>query len=221
MKFAHSPIDLGYDDLSYDTSQKSRHYFTPNGVSYPSITNILSLNGNEYIEKWRKAVGEKEADRVLHHAGTRGNAQHDLAERYLNNEFDDVPKGLMPHVQLAFSALKKVLDENIGTVYLQECALFSDILKIAGRVDLIADYNDTLSVIDFKTSTRYKTEEEIENYFIQAAFYAAAFYERTGIPIKQTVIIMTVDGKSIPHVFKNTPHKWLPKLVEIRKKYEN
>lgn len=219
--FLHEPIDLGYKDLPYDTSCKKRHYFTPDGISYPSITNVLSSNGEEFIEGWRKRVGEKEADRVLHHAGTRGNALHDLAEKYLNNEFkDNAPTGLMPHVKLSFNVLKKILEKNVNKVYLQECALYSDKLKIAGRVDLVAEFGGLTSIVDFKTSTRFKKASEIENYFMQSAFYAAALYERSGIIAKQIVIIMMVDFQTKPLIFYDEPYRWLPKLIEIRKKYE-
>lgn len=55
-------------------------------------------------------------------------------------------------------------------------------------------------------------------YFIQASFYAAAFYERTGIAIKQGVILITVDG-SEPQIFKVNTYDYLPHFLSVRKKY--
>jgi genome maintenance exonuclease 1 len=125
----------------------------------------------------------------------------------------------MPHVKLGFTAAQKVLDKSVGNVVLQECPLYSDYLRLAGRVDLVAEFDGVLSIVDFKTSTRVKTIDDISNYFIQASFYAAAFYERTGIPIHQIVIVIVVDGKSEPLVFKDKPYDWLPELIKVREEY--
>ena len=108
---------------------------------------------------------------------------------------------------------KGVLDERLGKVVLQECPLYSDQLKAAGRVDLIGEFDDTLSIVDFKTSKRVKSLEDIEDYFIQACTYAVMFEERTGTPIDQLVILMVVDGSSEPLVFKQKTDDWLEKMV--------
>ena len=43
--------------------------------------------------------------------------------------------------------------QKIDNIYAQECGLYSDKYKVAGRVDCIAEYDGILSIIDFKTST--------------------------------------------------------------------
>ena len=102
---------------------------------------------------------------------------------------------------------------------MQETFLYSDKLKCAGQVDCIAEFDGELSIIDFKTSRKEKKEEWITSYFIQASFYAAAFLERTGIAIKQAVIIITVDdGQS--QVFKINTYDYLQHFVEVRKKFK-
>ena len=60
--------------------------------------------------------------------------------------------------------MKEELDK-IDNIKIQEGSLFSDEYKVAGQVDCIADYDGKPCVIDFKTSTREKKEEWIENYF--------------------------------------------------------
>ena len=83
-----------------------------------------------------------------------------------------------------------------GKVYAQEVPLYSDYLGVAGRVDCIAEFDGKLSVIDFKTSRRFKSADKINNYFQQEAFYAIAWEERTGIPITQLVTLIVVDDGS-------------------------
>jgi hypothetical protein len=217
--FVHDPVDLGYNELGDASVPGTRLYVTPQGKKYPSITTVLSVRGKEAIYEWRRRVGEEEANRVTRHACARGTALHTIAEKYLNNEPDIYKKDEMPHVVALFRSIQPILDNNIGRVVMQERPLYSDHLGIAGRVDLVAEYEGKLSVIDFKTSKRVKTREEISNYFIQAAFYAAAFYERTDIPVTQSVIIMAIDDNPVPIVFKEKTYGWLPKVIESIKYY--
>ena len=88
----------------------------------------------------------------------------------------------------------KVLD-NINDIYGQECGLYSDKYKVAGRVDCIAKYNGILSIIDFKTSTKERSDSWNENYYIQCSAYAEMFTELTEIDISQIVVlVVTEDG---------------------------
>jgi hypothetical protein len=217
--FIHEPVSLGYDDLGDASVPGTRLYVTPEGKKYPSITTVLGARGKEAIYEWRRRVGEEEANRITRHACARGTAMHSIAERYLNNECDIYSKDEMPHVKALFRSIQPILDANIGRVVMQECPLYSDHLGIAGRVDLIAEYANKLSVIDFKTSKRVKTRDEISNYFTQAAFYAAAFYERTGIPVTQSVIVMAVDDDPTPVIFIEKTYDWIPSVLESIKYY--
>lgn len=217
--FVHDPVELGYDELADASVPGTRLYVTPQGKKYPSITTVLSVRGKEAIYEWRRRVGEEEANRVTRHACARGTALHTIAEKYLNNELDIYKKDEMPHVVALFRSIQPILDNNIGRVVMQERPLYSDHLGIAGRVDLIAEYEGKLSVIDFKTSKRVKTREEISNYFVQAAAYAIMFEERTGIPVSRSVIVMAVDDNPVPVVFKEKRDSWTNELQKVIKEY--
>jgi len=210
--FEHVDINLGYEDLGYATEFKKRHYLTPEGTAYPSITTVLSILSEESIRKWRERVGEEEANKISYRAATRGTKVHEIIERYINNDgnFND---GYTPDVYASFLDIKRILDDRIGRVYVQEASLYSDYLGVAGRVDCIAEFDGKLSVIDFKTSRKPKKAEWIESYFIQETFYAIAWEERTTIPIKQLVTIIAVDG-SEPQVFIEDRDNWDKKLIE-------
>ena len=58
--------------------------------------------------------------------------------------------------------------------------------------DCIAEWNGELSVIDFKTASKEKNEDWIQNYFMQCSAYAEMFEERTGRPINQIVVAIAV-----------------------------
>jgi genome maintenance exonuclease 1 len=125
----------------------------------------------------------------------------------------------MPVNVMTFNTLKPILDSRVNNIYFQEAPLYSRKIKTAGRVDLIAEFDGKLSIIDFKTSKKLKEAKWIEGYFMQESFYAAAFYELTQIPIKQIVTLIMVDDEK-PQVFIEQPLKWLPQFIQLRNKYQ-
>ena len=85
--------------------------------------------------------------------------------------------------------------DRISRVHCLETFLYSHYLGLAGRVDCIAEFDGELAVIDFKTSSKEKQEDWIENYFVQETAYAAMFLERSGIEVKKIVtLIATEEG---------------------------
>jgi genome maintenance exonuclease 1 len=215
--FKHKPIDLGYQDLDCVTKTTGRKYQTPQGKSYPSITTVLSLQSKAAIAKWRARVGTEEANKISHRASSRGTAVHDMAEKYVNNDVNWYKA--MPNILADFSAIKPILDERLSLVYGQELPLYSDHLKIAGRVDCVGIFDGKISIIDYKTSKRAKKYEWVKSYFMQEAFYAIAWEERTGMPITQLVTIIAVDNDD-PQVFIEHRDNWDKELIRCIKEYD-
>ena len=216
--FNHVEHNIVLPKLTRETTESGRKYFTPEGYAYPSVTTVLGNLSKKSIAQWRKRVGEEEANKISHRASTRGTAIHQMCEDYLNNK-EDYLEGAMPNNVETFNVLKPHLDSNISNVWFQEEFLYSTELECAGQVDCIAEYEGELSIIDFKTSLKWKKEEWVQNYFMQTAFYAAAFYERTGVPIKQGVVIIAVDNEPVPQVFKVDTFKYLPDFIDARHRY--
>lgn len=185
-------------DLKAETTEQGRKYLTPNGKLYPSVTTVLSSYNKKQILEWRNRVGEEAANKIAGKASRRGTSVHYVCEQYLLNLMNDMRmKMMMPNVKELFLQLRDQLDQNIGKIYCLEQALYSDKLQIAGRVDCIAEWQGQLSVIDFKTSTKKKNEDNILNYFMQCSAYAEMFEEITDMPIEQIVVaIATEEGES-------------------------
>lgn len=215
--FEHAEVDLKYGDLVCETLPTGRTYTTPEGKKYPSITTVLGILGEDDIREWRQRVGEKEANAIGRRAAGRGTAVHSFSEKFLKNQPIDDSK-MMPHVKHAFESIKPILTERVGKIFLQERALYSDHLGVAGRVDLIAEFDGIRSIIDIKTSNRVKTKEDIHSYFMQESGYAVMFEERTGLPVSRLVTIMTVDYSN-PIVFIEKRDRWVGKLQETIAEY--
>ena len=193
----------------------SRVYETPSGRAYPSITTITGQYNKQAILDWRKRVGDAEANRISTTAANRGTRIHTLCESYLNNEH--VEPNLFDTE--TFKAIKPYLN-NIQDIHCLETPLYSDHLEVAGTVDCIAKYNGKMSVIDFKTSKRKKSRDEISNYFMQCSAYAVAFEERTGVPVGKIVIIMAVDDDDTI-IFEENRDEWINDFIDLRKTYRS
>jgi len=199
-------------------TDSGRYYQTPSGVRYPSITTVVGMMNKKAIMEWRKRVGEEEANRISSKAASRGTRVHSICEDYLNNV--DIYSKKYSIIDLeSFSRLRPIFDTNIDNIHIQETRLYSDYLEVAGTVDCVAEYNGKLSIIDFKTALKPKSKDYITNYFCQASAYAVMYEERTGIPVSQIVIIISVDDEQ-PQVFIEKRDNYIPKLMEVRKEYK-
>ena len=190
--------ELVNEDYSLDqqTSKKGRVYVDDEGNKYPSITTVLSILNKEAILAWRKRVGEEEANKISTRAAVRGTKVHDMIERYVLNEDPGEPDLISVS---NFKEVKPIIDENLSKVYATEKRMFSKHLGVAGTVDCVGVWNGKDSIIDWKTSAKWKKKEWISNYFMQCSAYAIMWEERTGRPITQLVVCIA--GDMGPQIF--------------------
>ena len=220
MTFKHELVQL--KELNTKSSDTGRFYETPEGQSYPSVTTITGLLSKASILAWRQRVGDSKADAITKAATTRGNKVHKMAEMYLRNEmasqinlFEDP----MPHIENMFFQLTELLDNSIGIINAIEAPLYSDQLKVGGRVDVIAEWDGELAGIDFKTSSKPKKESWIDGYFMQSSAYALMFEELTGIKINKIVIAIAVENNR-SQVFIKDSTEYLQQFIDLRKTYD-
>lgn len=186
--FNHVEIDT--PTLNRKDVNGVRYYDTPSGKKLVSITSVISHYNRQIFVDWRKKVGNEEANKITKQATSRGTDTHTLIEHYLKNE--KLP-AVQPLSDMLFKIAKSDLN-NIDNIHGLEKPLYSEYLGIAGTVDCIAEYNNELAIIDFKTSKKPKKREWIEGYFVQCAAYACMLYEMTGLTVKKFVIIMTCEN---------------------------
>ena len=117
-----------------------------------------------------------------------------------------------------FNRLRFLLG-NINNILCIEAPLHSDILKVAGTADCIAEYNNELAIIDFKTSKKPKPREWIEHYFVQAMAYGCMLYEMKGISIKKLVIIMACENGECVVYEEYDKSKYIKLLGEYIRKF--
>jgi genome maintenance exonuclease 1 len=199
------------ENLNTETVDDKRYYVTPSGQRLPSVTTVLGAMKKKEIMAWRRRVGEAEANRVSKLATGRGNRVHTLAEKYLMNESIEWKKEMPDAIEM-FQSIVPHFDK-INNIHYMEQALWSEKIGLAGRVDLIAEWEGKLSVVDFKTSKRIKTEDKIQDYFAQCVAYAMMYEERVGAPIDQIVVLMAVENEQ-PLIFVKETKDYVDTLYE-------
>ena len=210
MDFNHLNIH-NFPNLKAKTTEKGRRYFVE-GNAYPSVTTVIGEKKKKSILEWRRKVGEDEANAISKRATTRGNKCHKLAEDYLSNKPLDRYRDDVLSLGM-FHQIRPYIDK-INNIHALEESLYSHTLKLAGRVDCIAEYDNELAIIDFKTSTKFKREEWVQDYFSQETAYAIMFQELTGVKVKQLVTIIAVETGT-PQIFvKKDILTYVPKLKD-------
>lgn len=176
-----------FDDIQFDDFEtiegKTRYYLTPSG-KLPSMTSVLSILDDGGIEKWKKRVGEEEANRIAQEASDRGNKLHDLNELYLKNQLSrDMITG---QGGVLFNRVKRYLDE-VQAVMATEVALYNDELGYAGRVDCICMMEDNITILDHKNSSkainldRQYARRKLFKYMLQCVGYSLALERMKGV----------------------------------------
>ena len=216
--FNHVIMEMSLEDISAKTIGGKRVYEIGD-EKYPSISTICSFRNRKSIAEWRARVGDAEANKISKRATTAGTTVHSMIEDYLNNELD-LDKYADKHLaKILFTQAKPML-ARINNIHFQEAPLYSHEFAIAGRVDCIAEFDDKLSIIDFKTSSKEKKEEWIEGYLVQETGYAKMYEERSGIKVEQIVTLITCQTGDT-QVFIKNPDDYVPLLKDYIREYKD
>ena len=213
--FVGTPVTL--KELESFERGGKRFYPITNGIEYPSVTTVTSIRSKKSIEEWRKRVGEEKANDIMNRATRRGTKYHAIIESYLKNELEEVNDEPLP--SMLFKISKSTLN-RINNIHALEAPLYSDYLRLAGRVDCICEFDGILSIVDFKSSTKVKEEEWIENYFVQETAYAVMYYERTGVKVDQIVTIIATEDGECQVFIKSDLDKYFSLLKEYILEFE-
>ena len=213
-------VDLSITPLDRETIDGVRYYDVPDVEGFTklvSITSVTSWINREIFRAWRAKVGNEEADKITKAATSRGTDMHTLAENYLLNK--DLPS-VQTLSDFLFKQAKPKLN-LIDNIHAIEQPLYSLKLGVAGTVDCIADYEDELAVIDFKTSKKPKPRKWIDHYFVQCAAYACMLYEMKEISVKKFVIIMSCEDGEVVVYEEYDKAKYIKLLSEYIREFVN
>lgn len=175
---------------------------------YPYITSVIGHKNksSDSLLKWRERVGDVEADRITKEASDFGTIIHESFEKWLENpnEFDIL--SLDMKYRIVFKQILDIFKKNITHVYDVEGYVYSDILGVAGRYDLLVDWKGVPAIVDLKTSRKPKSIEYVDDYFNQTTALSVGVFERYGLKCEKSYIISAslfgsevFDSKTMKH----------------------
>jgi genome maintenance exonuclease 1 len=182
------------------------------------VTTVTGWKKRAFFAKWRRENPE-ESKRVL----SRGTKLHSLIETYIRNDLTEAALSLSQQTQSAtsevnlFTAMQADID-RIGKVFAIEVPLWSNTVGLAGRTDCIGEFDGVPSVIDFKSSNYPKSEDSIQDYFMQATAYSLMWQDRTGHRLRNIAILIGVEDGGC-QVFTADPMEYVEQLVETIRQY--
>jgi len=211
-----------YPKSTRESIEGLRHY-TVDGEErrLPSVTTVIAQTKNkedkESIERWKQKVGEARAEEIKNEAANRGTAMHKYLEDLIlgQRSMDLTTTG-----QEAQRMAEIIVDRGLNRcsdIYGVEAVLYYPGLY-AGSCDLIGNYKDKLSIIDFKQTNKPKQREWIGDYFLQMAAYGMAHDAVYNTAIEQGVIMMcSKDGYYQQFViegreYREAKHEFLRRL---------
>ena len=212
--YVGTPLELG--DLESKTLNHGRFYKL-DAVWVPSVTTVVGHQSKQGILDWENRIGYTEAEKIRRAAAWRGTKYHSIVEYYLRNESEKIKesKGLAKYL---FGASREVLN-RISNIHSLETPLYSRNLYLAGRVDCIAEFDNELAVIDFKTTGTLKKEKYLEKYFVQEAAYAYMYWELTGVEVDKLVTISVAEDGQTQVVEKYDKVPYINTLIDCIKDY--
>lgn len=187
---------FNYKDLSRKQVNGRRLYNTPDGDAVPSVTTILDkTKPREVVEalaNWRKAVGHQKAKEITHEAACRGTRMHKYLENYVNDGGVLATPGSNPYAKQANKMADQIVRNgmcHVDEIWGMEVSLYFPGIY-AGTTDMVGVHHGDEAIMDFKQTNKPKTEERVQDYYIQLTAYAEAHNEVYGTNIRKGVILM-------------------------------
>lgn len=201
----------------------------------PSVTTILGETKDKSgLEKWRKKVGDKEADRISNLSMSRGTIMHRLIELYKTKTAGEAQERLEELKQIAKNdeEVNEFSEHENGKLYLEEAWKFfykfwfnsvdyfdriKNVVEAetflwttkgggwAGTVDNVSQLvDDKIMIIDYKNSRKPKREDWVQDYYMQAAAYFIAYWDMYGKKADGAEIWIANEIDNLPQTFSLT-----------------
>lgn len=222
--------------------------YTKTGINWlylPSVTTITSLLPNPKLDEFKRNVGLKESEEIAKRAADRGTVMHLFLEDFIV-EYNRTHQrsSSLQHVQettrLKFKDLG-VSPESItkgrklfynfydSPAFLQdfkftsgvEEPLFSLTHGYAGTCDCSYFTGNSIVIRDYKSSSREKTHDEIEAYYMQVAAYMLAYEEMYDLEVAKGQIMISNEktGLQIFEVLREEKDIYVEKFLQLLKKF--
>jgi hypothetical protein len=172
-------------DYSSFDDFRERAGYEIDGVWYPRVTSIVSIKAKPALYRYYAQMpGIRAADEAKERSAQEGSAVHDAVEAILKGHKPVVDEVTRPAVEAFDEFLRNT---HVKPLLIEE-RLVSRTHGYAGTVDVVAEINGLVGVLDIKTS-----KAVYRDYGMQTAAYRSALLEDTGGPQPQVSWILRLD----------------------------
>ena len=178
-EISYSPL-FSYREYEVIKQNNFRYYKIQNRL-VPSVTSILRLS--RYNQ--RDTFSSKQADSL-----EIGNLMHSYLDKYVKREKIITQEN--NNSKIAMQLCKSMIENTFPIIdkFVASEATIHEDYNYAGRLDLLAEINGKLTVIDYKSSYRKKSSFQIDEHFQQLAAYASAHDKMFNTKIERAMIFI-------------------------------
>lgn len=153
---------------------KEANGYEHEGSWYPRVTSILSIKSKPALYAYYASMPSyKAADLATNRSAEEGSAVHAAVEAILKGQEPEVSPALEPSV----AAFREFIGNNLIHPLKIEERIVSRQHKYAGTIDVLAEVNGVVGVLDIKTS-----QAIYRDYGMQTAAYVQALSEDKNMP---------------------------------------
>ena len=153
---------------------KSACGYEIDGVWYPRVTSIVSIKAKPALYRYYAGLPSFAAgEAIKNKSAEEGTLLHETVEAILMGKDSPIPDSVLPAVNsfLEFKSHNDIIAHQV------ESRIVSKKHNYAGTLDVLAELNGKLGVLDIKTSYAI-----YRDYNIQAAAYVEALQEQPSMP---------------------------------------
>lgn len=204
--------------VQIDTPQ-GRKYQTPVGL-LPSVTTILQatmpLQQQQNLQKWRSKQTKTTENRSLEtDVSSRGTRIHEVIAAQLQGKHLDCPDELLKF----WHPVRRIIAAMDNPLAIER-AVYHPSLLYAGTLDLIALWQEKVTIFDWKTSKRAKCQSWMNDASLQVAAYKAAFEQIFEIQVEQAAVVVISPNRT--QLFEIDVEKhWNNWLIRLETYYSN
>lgn len=154
---------------------KAANGYVINGIWYPRVTSIVSIKAKPALYKYYADLPSFAAgEAIKNKSAEEGTLLHETVEGILAGKETIIPDSIKPAVNsfLDFKNQHEIIPHQIET------KVVSKKHNYAGTIDILAEVDGKLGVLDIKTSYAI-----YRDYGIQAAAYVEALREQPSMPV--------------------------------------
>ena len=154
---------------------KEANGYQIDGIWYPRVTSIISIKAKPALYAFYASMPDfKTGEAIKVRSAEQGTLIHDTVEAILKNETPPIPQGVAPAINVFNDFLKR----NEIVVHKVEERIVSKKHHYSGTIDILADVNGKLGVLDIKTSKAI-----YRDFNLQTSAYVEALRENPNMPV--------------------------------------